>query len=102
MSIVYQNIEFFETNYVGYFVSKCGKIFSERTKRILKPKIDKDGYCVYVFSNSGVRKHISGHRLVAETFLDNPENKPTVNHIDGNKSNNNISNLEWATYSENK
>lgn len=101
MSIFYQNIEFFETNYVGYFVSKCGKIFSEKTKKILKHKIDKDGYCVYVFSNNGVRKDISGHRLVAETFLDNPENKPTVNHIDGNKSNNNVSNLEWATYSEN-
>ncbi len=41
MSIIYQNIEFFETNYVGYFVSKCGKIFSEKTKKILKHKIDK-------------------------------------------------------------
>lgn len=77
MSIVYQNIEFFETNYVGYFVSKCGKIFSERTKRILKHKIDKDGYCVYVFSNNEMATNpiimcriLSGQHIVKTIIID--------------------------------
>jgi len=49
----------------------------------------------------GVRKHITIHRLVAEAFIPNPNNYPVINHIDGNPCNNNVSNLEWCTYSHN-
>ena len=79
---------------------KDGRIafFSET---ILKPSINKKGYLrVYLSVNSKkITKSI--HRIVAETFIENPENKKTVNHIDCNKENNHVDNLEWATNTEN-
>ena len=70
--------------------------------RILKPIVGQDGYLlVNLYDSSGKRKSFYAHRLVCETFLDNPENKPCVNHIDENKTNNVASNLEWCTYKEN-
>lgn len=59
------------------------------------------GYYQVILSNGTIKKHCLIHRLVAETFISNLENKRCVNHIDGNKQNNLFSNLEWATYSEN-
>lgn len=68
--------------------------------RILKPSIRGMYYGVDLSKASKIkRKHI--HRIVAETFIPNPYNKPEVNHIDGNKLNNNVENLEWVTKSEN-
>lgn len=62
---------------------------------------DADGYLVVNLHKYGVSNVIPVHRLVAESFLDNLDNMPTVNHKDGNKLNNDVSNLEWATYAEN-
>lgn len=73
-----------------------------RKGRLLKPKIDRYGYERIAVSHKGVRKDYLVHRLVAAAFIPNPTNKPTVNHIDGNKRNNDVSNLEWATHSEQK
>lgn len=58
-------------------------------------------YMLLNLNNDGVYKTKKAHRLVAEAFIPNPDNKPTVNHKDGNKQNNKVSNLEWATWSEN-
>lgn len=77
-----------------------GDSFAPLYGRILKQKTSKSGYKVLHLHANEDECHPSVHRLVALAFIDNPENKPTVNHIDGNKTNNKMSNLEWATSSE--
>lgn len=80
-----------------YAATSCGKVWSYRAKKFLKPFDDGHGYlCVNLFKD-GKRKHYKIHRLVAETYLPNPNNLPQVNHIDENKSNNALLNLEWCT-----
>lgn len=69
-------------------------------ERILATHKDKDGYLIVTFSINNKKTTHKVHRLVAEAFIPNPESKNTVNHIDGNKSNNIVTNLEWATDSE--
>jgi hypothetical protein len=70
-------------------------------ERIKKQRIDKYGYPCIVLSKNGIKKHFTIHRLVCITFAPNPLNKPQINHIDGNKLNNHVSNLEWCTAIEN-
>lgn len=73
-----------------------------KSNKILNTKIqDQHDYCIVILSKNNKRHCFRVHRLVAQTFIPNPENKPQVNHIDGNKSNNKVSNLEWCTCSEN-
>ena len=69
---------------------------------ILKTNKNKKGYLYVVLSKNGKSKIVRIHRLVAQTFIPNLQNKPQVNHIDGIKSNNVVSNLEWCTNSENQ
>lgn len=101
----FQDIDFYQLKYNDYYISKTGLILSLKHKapKILSPKIDKDGYLECALSIDGKRtmKYFRVHRLVAETFLENPDNKPTINHINGIKIDNNVDNLEWSTYSEN-
>lgn len=79
-----------------------GKGFINKVERILKSRLSFKGYpCIDLNTHEGVKKNIVIHRLVAQAFIPNPENKPQVNHIDGNKQNNAVENLEWVTNSEN-
>ena len=84
-----------------YYVLANGKIISHKhnEQKELKQANHK-GYKRVNLSKNNKRKQFFVHRLVAEAFIPNPENKPQVNHIDGNKENNNFSNLEWVTREE--
>jgi hypothetical protein len=69
---------------------------------LCKPKITKDGYFESTLFKHNKPTWFRTHRIVAQAFCDNPDNKPEVNHIDGNKLNNCADNLEWCTSSENQ
>lgn len=104
-------------DYPAYQVSNLGNVRSvDRTvvdnhcNRLFKGKLlkqtiltNKKGYqCLYVtLSKNGLTRKFLVHRLVAEAFIDNPDNKEQVNHIDGNPLNNVVTNLEWCTNAEN-
>ena len=85
-----------------YKVSEYGEVLSVRTGKLLKGSLDSYGYPIVLLCNKGFKRSRLVHRLVAKTYIPNPENKPQVNHIDGNKRNNHVSNLEWCTNSENQ
>lgn len=83
-----------------YLISDDGQLYSVRNKKYLKPDRDRYGYIYYVISIGGKRMTLKAHRLVAEAFISNPENKPTVNHKNGIRDDNRLCNLEWATEKE--
>ena len=85
-----------------YEVSELGNIRMRETKVNKSFKLNKDGYENVYLVESGKRKERLVHRIVAITFIDNPQCKPEVNHIDGNKQNNSLKNLEWVTGAENE
>lgn len=86
-----------------YQISNLGRVKSLKCnrERILKFTTMHKGYHAVSFDNYKNRKTFRVHRLVAQAFIPNPKNKPQVNHIDGNKLNNSINNLEWVSPAEN-
>ena len=90
----------YEGKETDYSVSDAGEVRKDTINYILKQSSQQD-YKFVTLMIAGKQKRMRVHRLVAEAFISNPENKPYVNHIDGNRSNNNAKNLEWVTPSEN-
>lgn len=93
-----------------YFISKDGKVlsyasnnlrFSENYKELKQYKKTGGYLNVALVTNSQTVKYIRVHRIVAQAFIDNKDNKPYVNHLDGNRQNNKVENLEWVTPKEN-
>ena len=90
-----------------YEVSNLGRVKSiprngtKKVERILKQYFDRYGYLYVALSKTTKKKH-KVHRLVTQTFIPNPKNKPQVNHINGDKTDNRVENLEWCTGSENQ
>ena len=102
-------------NYQGYYsVSNLGRIRSEERvvphkrsgsktirEKILAPGLNRHGYLLAYLTQNGVKKTMKIHRLVAEAFLDNPNNLPAVNHKNGLKIDNSVDNLEWCSFAAN-
>ena len=84
-----------------YKVSNHGEVWSERKQGLLKKGKSGREYYRVVLTKNKEKKYFDVHRLVATHFVDNPFEKPCVNHIDENKTNNHVSNLEWCTHKEN-
>ena len=85
-----------------YQISTMGNVRNSRTGYVIKQKLNINGYPTVIIRNSSGKKGtLRVHRLIMIAFIDNPHNKPFVNHIDGDKRNNNINNLEWCTAKEN-
>ena len=86
----------------SYGINEEAQIFSSLSGKILTNILDTSGYYrVKLVCNDGISRKFLVHRLLAQVFIPNPENKPCVNHIDGDKTNNSLSNLEWVTVLEN-
>ena len=86
-----------------YSVNDTGDVFSLKgKKKKLIGKITKQGYRQLLINHNGVRKYVLEHKLILSAFVENIFNKRTINHKDGNKLNNSLNNLEWASDSENQ
>jgi hypothetical protein len=85
-------------NFPDYTISKDGKVYSRKRNKLVKP-MQKNYLQIKLYNKSKSVLYV--HKIVAEVYIPNPENKSLVNHKDGNKHNNHILNLEWVTYKEN-
>lgn len=86
-----------------YEVSSHGLIrrIDREQRRLMKNSLNVDGYCEVKLTKDGISKSFRVHRLVAEAFIENPDNLPEINHINECRTNNRVSNLEWCTHKYN-
>jgi len=89
-------------NYENYLISNLGEVKNIKRDKKLSLNLSKDNRVSVVLYKNNKGKRIRIHRLVAKAFIENPENKPQIDHIDRNSSNNRVDNLRWATCRENQ
>lgn len=87
--------------FTNYIIHSNGTIFSSRSNTFIKHHINNKGYSIVTLSDGKLRKTATVARLIAETFIPNPNNLPQINHKNGDKNNDTIENLEWCTGKEN-
>lgn len=87
--------------FINYIIYSDGAIYSLRSNTFIKYHINNKGYSIVTLSNGKLRKTATVARLIAETFIPNPNNLPQVNHKNGDKRKDTIENLEWCTGKEN-
>jgi len=97
MQEIWKSIPGFE----NYLISNLGNVYNKKFNRVKKPTKGNGGYWSINLSKNGKSSFCLLHRIVAITFLPNPENKPQVNHINADKKDNTVNNLEWVTSKEN-
>ena len=88
-------------DFPGYWITSSGQVWSDFSNKFISIVNMSNGYQRVVLSKKNKSYNFLIHRLVAEAFIPNPENKPCVNHKDLNRANNLVENLEWVTYKEN-
>jgi hypothetical protein len=89
------------SGYPNYIITNDGKVYNSQRNKYLVPTKSDGGYMFIGISDGKKRVNFSVHRLVALLFLNNPNSLPEVNHIDFDKTNNNVANLEWVSRSDN-
>jgi len=87
-------------NYPNYLIYSDGRVQNKKTNKFVKEQNHKDGYKIIGLCKNGKRKNFLIHRLLGKHFIPNPKNKPTIDHINRNRSDNRIENLRWATRKE--
>lgn len=97
MGVIWKDVD----GYPDYEVSIYGEVYSKKKEDVLVLQENPKGYYIATLYNEDGPRQVSVHRLVANAFIPNPENKPQINHINGFKRDNRIDNLEWCTPQEN-
>lgn len=95
--MLHKSIKGFE----DYLITNTGRVYSLKSKKYLKPYKDKDGYVIVSLYKNGKSNKNKVHRLVAEAFIENSDNKPAVDHINRVRDDNRVQNLRWVTIKEN-